>query len=76
MVCTSQKILPEIKHSLKNRFPLYRKIASSDKKIEEKRFHQQENVFLLKLVHPNLNNGFQQYKKALNKSILFPLDRR
>ena len=50
--------------------------ASSNKKIEENNFHQHENIFILKLVHRNLNNGFQQQKKALNKRILFPLDRK
>ena len=64
-----------MKHSLKNALPLYRKTASSGKKIEENDFQEQENVFLLKLVSPNYINGFQQ-KKALNKNILFPLDRK
>ena len=56
--------LPGIKHLLKNTFPLYGKIASSGKKIEESGFHQQENIFLLKLVPPNFKNIFQQPKKS------------
>ena len=62
---------------VKNTFPLYEKNASCGKKIEENGFHLQENVLLLKLVPSNFNNVFQQQRKqALNKSILFPLDRK
>ena len=69
--------LPGMTHSLKNTFLRFGKTASSGKKINENGFHQQENVFLLKLVLPNFNNGSQhQEKNALNKSILFPLDRK
>ena len=55
--------LPGMKHLLKNTFPRYRQTASSGKKNKENDFHQQENVFLLKLVSPNFNNGFQHQKK-------------
>ena len=65
--------LPGMKHSLKNTLPLYEKTTSSRKKIENG-FQWQENIFLLKLIPPNLNHDFQQQKKALKKSILFPLD--
>ena len=56
--------LPGMKHSLKNTFSLYGETASSSKKIGNG-FHQQENIFLLKLIHPNSNHGFQQQKKSL-----------
>ena len=56
--------LPGTTQSLKNTFPRYGKTASSGKKIKENGFHQQENVFLLKLVLPNFNNGFQHQKKS------------
>ena len=55
--------LPGMKDSLKNTFPQYGKTASSGKKIENG-FHQQENIFLLKLIPPNFNYGFQQQKKC------------
>ena len=51
--------LPEMKHSLKNAFPLYAETASSGKKIEENGFYKQENVFLLNMLPYNFNNGFQ-----------------
>ena len=51
--------LTGMKYSLKNVFPRYRKTASYGKKIKGNGFHLQENVFLLKLVSPNFNNGFQ-----------------
>ena len=52
-----------MKDSLKNTFPQYGKTASSGKKIENG-FHWQENIFLLKLIPPNFNYGFQQQKKC------------
>ena len=52
-----------MKYSLKNMFPLYEKIASSGKKIENS-FHWRKNIFLLKLIPPNFNHGFQQQKKG------------
>ena len=45
-------------------FPI-RKTASSGKKIEENAFHQQENVFLLKLAPPNFNNEIPAAVKKL-----------
>ena len=53
-----------MKHSLKNTIPQYGKNASSGKKVKENGFHYHENVFLLKLVPPNFNNGFQHQKKS------------
>ena len=55
--------LTGMKHSLKNTFPQYGKTASSGKKIKENGFHQQENVFLLK-IFPYFNNGFQHQRKS------------
>ena len=57
--------LSGMNYSLKNVFPLYKKTASSGKKF-----------FLLKLVSASFNNGFQQQKKTLYKSILFPPNRK
>ena len=68
MVFTSQKI----RFYFQIRFFDTEKTASSGKKIKENDFHQQENVFLFKLVPLDFNNGFQHQKRALNKSILFP----
>ena len=56
--------LPGMKHSFKTPFPLYGKTASFSLKIENG-FHQQENIFLLKLIHPNFIHGFQQQKKSI-----------
>ena len=56
-------------------FSLYRKMAYLSKKTEENCFHQQKNVFRLKVVPPNFNNCAQQQEKALNKSMLFTQDR-
>ena len=53
-----------MKDSLKNTFPLYGKTASSGKKNPENGFHKQKIIFLLKLIPPNFNRGFQQQKKA------------
>ena len=55
--------LPGMKYSLKNTFPLYGKTALSGKKTKNG-FNQQENIFLLKLIPPNFNHGFQQQKKG------------
>ena len=38
-------LLPRIRYSLKNTFPLYGKTTFSGKKIEEKGFYYQEHVF-------------------------------
>ena len=54
---------PGMEHLLKNMFPLYGKTTSSGKKVENG-FHEQENIFLLKLISPNFNHGFQQQKKG------------
>ena len=48
----NQFLLPGMKHSLENTFPLYIKSASSGTKIKENGFHYQENVYLLILVSP------------------------
>ena len=48
-----------------------RKIASFEKKIENG-FHSQENIFLLKLIPPNLIHGFQQQKKVSEQKHTFP----
>ena len=42
--------LPGMTDSLKNTFPRYGKAASSGQKTKENCLHQQENVFLIKLV--------------------------
>ena len=77
MVFTSQRIRFHYpKWSMKNAFLRYGKTAFSGKKVKENGFLQQEKVFLLKLVSPNFNNGVQHQRKALNKSILFPLNRK
>ena len=51
---------------LKNMFPLYRKTVSSGKNIENG-FHQQKNIFLLKLIPSNFNHGFQKQKKGFEQ---------
>ena len=51
-----------MKYSLKNTFPLYKKIASSGKK-EEHGSHWQENNFVLELISRNFNHGLQQQKQ-------------
>ena len=59
-----------IKHLLENTFPLYGKTASSDKKL--KMVSTSKKIFLLKLIPPNFNHGFQQQKKRLQtKSYCF-----
>ena len=70
----TEKLLTE--KLLTEKLKAYGKTASSGKKIKENGFHPQEDVFLLKLVLPNFSNGFQRQKKAQNKSIRFPLDRK
>ena len=77
MTCTSQKIschYPEWSIRWKIHFHDTEKLQKlKAKKIKENSFHYHENVFLLKLVPPI---GFQQQKNALNKSILFPLNKK
>ena len=68
--------LSRMKHLLKNRFLQYGKTASSGKKIKENGFCLEEKVFLLKLAPSNFDNGFQHQEIALNKSKLFPPDRK
>ena len=54
--------LPRMKHLLKNMFPLYKKmllVAKKSKTVSTSR----KNIFLLKLIPPNFNYGFQQQKK-------------
>ena len=62
--------LPVMKHLLKNTFPLHAKTASSGKKMEESGFFEQNSFPLI------LTMVFNSRKKALNKSILNPLDRK
>ena len=52
--------MPGMKHSSKNT----EKTASTGKKMKENGFHEQENVFLLKLVLLNFNNGFHHQRKG------------
>ena len=55
-----------MKYSLKNTFPLYKKIASSGKK-KENGSHWQENNFMLELIPRNFNHGLQQQKKGFEQ---------
>ena len=64
-----------MKNSLKNTCPLYGKTASSGKRIEEngttkKMFFFENWLSLISIMVSN------RRKKILNKSILFPLDRK